>query len=250
MDEQSQEIATLVTLHAGLDRLGPGDEAFSREILGMLPALPSPPRIADLGCGTGSSALLLAAYFQCPVKAVDLHPVFLDDLMARARDRSLNHLISPIAADMGNLNWPNASIDLLWSEGAAYNLTFAGALTAWRPLLAPGGVAVISELSWFTPTPPAAAREFWQAGYPAMGSETENVAHAVTAGYQVLETRRLPIQAWWENYYEPLLERMEVHRGSSDPVMRAVLADTDLEINLFREHGDAYGYTFYVLRKD
>ena len=249
MDEPNPEMAALIALHAGLKRQGPGDDAFSREILRSLPPLPTPPRIADLGCGAGGSALLLADWFQSPVKAVDLSRAFLDDLATGAREHSLDHLITPIEGDMGKLGWPDASIDLLWSEGAAYHLTFAGALGAWRPLLAPGGVAVISELSWFTPTPPAPAWEFWHAGYPTMGSEAENVAHAQAAGYEVLETRRLPAQAWWDNYYGPLLERMEQYQGISDPVMASVMVGTSVEIDLFREHSDAYGYTFYVLRR-
>ena len=37
--------------------------------------------------------------------------------------------------------------DLLWSEGAAYNIGFANALATWATAIDPGGFAV-GELSW------------------------------------------------------------------------------------------------------
>jgi len=60
MDHQAEYITALINLHRGLDRQGPGDADFSRHILSLLSALPPKPRIADLGCGSGAGALLLA----------------------------------------------------------------------------------------------------------------------------------------------------------------------------------------------
>lgn len=39
-----------------------------------------------------------------------------------------------VRADFAALGWPAGALDLLWSQRAAYHLTFAGALRAWRPL--------------------------------------------------------------------------------------------------------------------
>ena len=149
---------------------------------------------------------------------------------------------------MGKLDWPSGSLDLLWSEGAAYNLTFAGALEKWRRLLAPQGLAVISELTWFGHQRPAAAREFWEAGYPTMAAEQENVVTAEVAGYEVLGIHRLPSQAWWDNYYGPLLQRMATLRPDADGALQSVLSATEAEIDLFRDCSDAYGYSFYLLQ--
>ena len=248
MTEQNPHIAALIELHRGLDRLGPGDEAFSRRILAGLPALPDRPRIADLGCGTGAGALLLAEWLDAPVRAVDLSSVFLADLEARAQVRGLAHLITTVEADIGQLEWPAGCLDLLWSEGAAYNLGFARALRTWGPLLAPGGIAVISELSWFTEDAPAPVRAYWQEAYPEIGSEAENMARAIDAGLEVLGVARLPTEAWWDNYYGPLRRRMAALGQHADPVMQEVIAETALEMSMLREYGDAYGYSFYLLR--
>jgi SAM-dependent methyltransferase len=238
-------IDALIELHRGLPREGPGDTAFARQLLRSLPPLPARPRIADLGCGSGAGALLLAAHFGVPVRAVDTAAVLLDELRERAAARGLAHLITPMLADMGALDWPPASLDLLWSEGAAYSLGFEQALTRWRPLLAAGGVAVVSEMSWFTDTPPAAARDFWAAAYPTMGTESENERRARRAGYQPIDMRRLPAACWWTSYYGPLRARIaQLAPGTIDP---AVLRETAEEMALFEAHSDAYGYVFYIL---
>ena len=248
MEEPNAELAALRTLHQGLQRQGPGDAAFTLQMLALLPPLPASPRIADLGCGAGAATLELAQWYRAPVTAVDLSGEFLETLRTRARARGLEAWVRTVEADMGALDWPFGSLDLLWSEGAAYNLTFAGALEAWRRLLAPQAVAVISELTWFSQHPPAAAREFWNAGYPTMASEVENAATANSAGYEVLGIHRLPAQAWWDNYYGPLLERMTTLRPSANAAMRQVLTATEAEIELFRQCSDAYGYSFYMLQ--
>src|SRR5690606_10937913 len=141
------------------------------------------------------------------VTAVDLSRPFLDQLEARAKEAGMAHLIESQEADMGNLDWPDMTLDLIWSEGAAYHLTFPGALRTWHRLLRPGGLAVISELSWFNEAPAAPAREFWAAAYPTMATEPENARHARTAGFEVMNLMRLPTEAWWTHYYGPLRAR-------------------------------------------
>ncbi len=148
---------------------------------------------------------------------------------------------------MGALDPREHRFDLIWSEGAAYHLTFEGAMRAWRPLLPRGGVAVVSELSWFGPARPRPAADFWAAVYPAMGDEGENVERAERHGFDLVFTQRLPSTAWWQNYYGPLLERIEARTAAASPAMRQVIGETHREIDLFRRYSDAYGYTFYVL---
>ncbi len=244
--ETDAYIRALIELHRGLDRQGPGDEVFSREILAALPGLSRDTRIVDLGCGSGAGALVLAAYYGARVVGVDLAEAFLDEMMERARGRGLADRIEPLVCDFAQLPFERGRVDLLWSEGAAYNVTFGSALEKWRPLLAEKGIAVISEITWFTDEAPDKPREYWEAAYPAIAGESENISRAEGAGFDVLFTRRLPAQAWWDHYYNPLLDRISTLLNP-DEMMSAVISETLAEIELFREFSDCYGYTFYVL---
>ena len=80
MEEQEKYIRALIELHRGLERQGPGDTDFSDYIISQLPELPTKPRIADIGCGTGAGTLFLADKFRSKVRAVDISRDFLDEL--------------------------------------------------------------------------------------------------------------------------------------------------------------------------
>ncbi|WP_310414831.1 class I SAM-dependent methyltransferase [Chamaesiphon sp. OTE_8_metabat_110] len=222
--------------------------------MSLLPTLPIQPRIADLGCGSGAGALLLAQHYQSPVVAVDSSAVFIDELTARAKQLGIDRLIVPIHGDMGKLDRSVGVFDLLWSEGAIYHLGFEQGLKLWRPLVADSGIAVISELSWFIDRAPDPAIAYWQNAYPMMGTEAENIDRANRCGFSVLATHRLPSQAWWVNYYEPLRERMQqieitpITRWRSLSARQSVIQETEAEMRMFERFSDSYGYTFYVLQ--
>lgn len=248
MEEHSPYIKALIKLHSGLKRLGPGDCEFSKQILKQLPALPAKPRIADLGCGTGAGALLLAENYRVRVKAVDFSAEFLTELQERAKQQGLENLIEIIQSDMGKLNWPPASLDLLWSEGAAYHIGFACALREWRPWLAVNGIAVLSEMNYFTTQPPEIVSQYMKSAYPAISNKSQNSDLIKTAGFKLLGIFRLPSQAWWDNYYQPLSENMRKRQDSRDSVMQAVINETQEEMQLFKKHHQDYGYSFYILQ--
>jgi serine/threonine-protein kinase HipA len=238
--------AAVFRLFEGLPRQGPGSDACTREALRRLPPLPPAPRVLDLGCGAGRQTLVLAEALRTKVLAVDLHQPFLDQLRASARARGLADLVETRCADMGALDLAPGSVDLLWSEGAVYLLGFEAGLRRWRPLLAPKGLAAVSECSWLTEQPPADLAAFWQQAYPAMGTVEGNLARAERAGFEPLDWWPLPQAAWWDDFYTPLAERLAALAG--EPALVAAIAETQAEIELFCRHGDRYGYGFYLLR--
>ncbi|WP_309050352.1 bifunctional class I SAM-dependent methyltransferase/N-acetyltransferase [Streptomyces sp.] len=232
-------------LHHGLPRQGPGSDATTRRLLSLAGTLPERPRVLDLGCGPGRSALLLAAEANAEVTAVDTHRPFLDELRAAAAARGLGGRIRPVRADMAAPPFPDGSFDLVWAESSVFVVGFDRALAAWRRLLAPGGSLVLTECVWTTGEPGPAARAFWDPHYP-LRTVTANAAAAVAAGYHVLGTFLQP-ETDWEEYYGPLA----AHADAADttlPGMGAAVAGARAEITLRREHGDEYGYAGFALR--
>jgi cyclopropane fatty-acyl-phospholipid synthase-like methyltransferase len=248
MEVDEKYIEALIRLHSGLKRQGPGDQAFSLFILQKLPGLPPNPRIADIGCGAGAGALILAKKYGSKVRAVDFSKVFLDQMMNYAGQQGIEDLIEPVECDMGKLDWEPESIDLLWSEGAAYNITFEGALKAWRPLLPVGGIVVISEMNFFTDNAPSSVVEYMKTAYPGIKTESKNVELINLSGFTFLELHRLPSRAWWENYYGPLQENLLQLKCVDDEVMQMVIHETEEEMQFFEKNHKVYGYTFYIMR--
>jgi len=248
MEEHEKYIQAFIKLHLGLERKGPGDTNYSNYILSQITELPVNPRIADIGCGAGAGTLILADRFKSKVWAVDFSREFLDELIIRAKQRKLEHFVETFKCDMGSLDWNPETIDLLWSEGAAYNLTFEGALKAWRPLMAANGIAVISEMNYFSTEIPNSVRVYMQNAYPTIGTESENSDHANSSGFEILGIHRLPSQAWWDNYYRPLRENLNSFRHSEDSIMQFVIKETEQEMKLFEAHEKHYGYSYYIMK--
>ncbi|MGW6569584.1 bifunctional class I SAM-dependent methyltransferase/N-acetyltransferase [Streptomyces sp. NPDC054975] len=242
-------------LHHGLPRQGPGSDATTRRLLALAGPLPERPRVLDLGCGPGRSALLLAAEAGAEVTAVDLHQPFLDELREAADARGLGDRIRTLHADMGELPLPDGSFDLVWAESSAYALGFDTALHSWRRLLSPyalgrggtptGGTLVLTECEWTVEEPSQEARVFWDAHYP-LRTRSANTAAAVEGGFHVLGVVPQP-ESDWEEYYGPLAERADAADPDA-PGMSEALASTRAELAMRRDHGGEYGYTGYVLR--
>lgn len=235
-------------LFGGMEKLGPGGNLHTLHVLNLLPERQFDV-IVDAGCGAGRQTLALAKRLGKTVHAVDSHQPFLDELARRGKEAGIEHLVHTHCMDMKDIPSVFPAIDLLWSEGAAYNISFASALTTWASAIRPGGLAAVSELSWLRERVPEAVREFFLTGYPEMQSVDENIAVAKNARYAVLSTYTLPREAWLEGYYDVLGPRAGALVDHPDASVRDFARETLKEIEVFDRSDESYGYVFYVLQR-
>ncbi len=119
------DLKLLIDLHITADRQGPGDATQTRraiELAGLSKLRKL--NVADIGCGTGASAMVLAQDLESQVVAVDSLPEFLATLRSRAEQAGLGDRITTVDASMDRLPFEAESLDAIWSEGAIYNMGF------------------------------------------------------------------------------------------------------------------------------
>ncbi len=235
-------------LFEGMDKLSPGDASLTRYVLRSLPQH-SFEVVVDAGCGAGSQTMILASELGTPIQAIDCHQPFLNRLKQRAEEKDLVDLVQMHCMDMKDIPSVFPVIDLLWAEGAAYNIGFANALTIWAKAIKPNGFAVVSELSWLRKQIPDAVSEFFRFSYPEMQSVTQNLAIAEDAGYKIFNTYTLPEAAWVKDYYDILEPRAKSLVNHSDVSVRDFAVETLKEIETFKIAENSYGYIFFVLQR-
>ncbi len=101
---------------------------------------------------------------------------------------------------MENLPFQEEAFDLIWSEGAIYNIGFERGLNEWRKFLKQGGYIAVTENTWFTEKRPAEIQEFWQKIYPEIDTIPNKVAQMQKAGYLPVASYMLP-ETIWTDYY-------------------------------------------------
>jgi SAM-dependent methyltransferase len=235
-------------LFAEMDKLSPGDDSLSLYVLRSLPQHHFEV-VVDAGCGAGRQTIVLAGELQTPIQAVDSYQPFLSRLKRRAKEKGLGHLVQVHCMDMTDIPSVFPTIELLWAEGAAYNVGFANALTTWAKAIKPNGFAVVSELCWLREQIPDPVREFFQSGYPDMRSVPQNISVAEETGYKIFNTYTLPQEAWVKDYYDVLEPRAKSLANHSDVAVRDLAVETLKEIEAFKISEGSYGYVFYVLER-
>jgi SAM-dependent methyltransferase len=247
-----EHLDLLIDLHRRNPRQGPGCDGETRKALDLARVDRSRPlRVADIGCGTGASTRILARELNARVTAVDFLPEFIAELEEQARAAGVADRIEPLVADMGALPFAEASFDLLWSEGAVYNMGFADGVGAWRRFLRPGGVLVASELTWTTAERPAELQAHWDGEYPEVATASAKFRVLEEAGYGPLGYFVLSESCWREGYYGPLQAGFAafLERHGHSPAAREVVAAEEREIALYERYHPYYGYGVYVARR-
>jgi len=236
---------------SSIDRQGPGSPEITLKALSFIDNLTDKSLIADIGCGTGGQTMVLAQHAPGHVRGFDLFPGFIDLFNANAAKLNLQDKAKGIVGSMDNLPFQDEELDLIWSEGAIYNIGFERGLNEWRKFLKTGGYVVVSESSWFTEERPAEIHNYWMEHCPEMDIIPNKVALMQKAGYIPVATFILPENCWTEHYFAPAVRAqekfLEKYAGNKTAEKFVELQRHDAE--LYRKYKQYYGYVFYIGKK-
>ena len=211
----------------------------------------APLKVADIGCGTGASTIQLARLLNAKITAIDFLPDFIEVLKGNAENEGLINKINPLVCSMENLQFDDEEYDVIWSEGAIYNIGFEKGINDWRRFLKPGGLLVISEITWITSDRPFEIQKYWQAEYPEIDTASSKIKILEKSGYSPVAYFVLPEYCWLENYYRPMQSGFAefLARHSYSEKAQTIVEAENKEIALYEKYRAHYSYGVYVARK-
>ncbi|HNX86565.1 MAG TPA: class I SAM-dependent methyltransferase [Bacteroidales bacterium] len=236
---------------SSIERQGPGSPEVTVKALGFIDHLAGDSKIADIGCGTGGQTMVLAEHTTGHITGIDLFPVFIDLFNQNVRRNNFQKRVSGIVGSMENLPFQNEALDLIWSEGAIYNIGFKRGLKEWKQFLKPGGYLAVTEASWFTDERPDEITAFWRDAYPEIDTIPNKIWIMQKTGYIPVASFILPENCWTEHFYDHQTEAQKkfLDKYKGNQTAEELVANQRHEAQLYARYKAFYGYVFYIGKK-
>ena len=211
------------------DRIREGLGKYTKKAFHMLPKLDNP-RILDVGCGSGVPTMELARLSKGQITGLDINQPLLDRLERKIKKAGLSDRVKTVKCSILDMDFPDESLDIIWSEGSIWIIGFERGLKEWRRFLKPNGFLVVHD---------------------EIGNITEKQELVSSCGYDLLEHFILGEDIWWIEYYAPLEKRINEIRTqhADDPETLATLDSDQREIDMFKKNPGRYESVFFIMRK-
>jgi len=233
------------------ERQGPGSPEETLKALSFIEGLTETSKIADIGCGTGGQTMVLAQNTRCQIIGIDLYPGFINQLNQNVQNKNLQDRVKGMVGNMENLPFQEEELDLIWSEGAIYNIGFERGIKEWRKFLKPNGYIAVTENTWFTEERPDEIQDFWQQAYPEIDTISNKVAQMQKAGYLPIAAFVLHESVWTDFYFvmQPPIQEKFLKKYAGNKTVEEYIASERYEQELYRKYKAYYGYVFYIGKK-
>jgi len=245
------DLELIVDYYSLVERQGPGSPEITKKALSFIDNLSSQSQIVDLGCGTGGQTIVLAQNTSGSIRGYDIFPKFINLFNKNVEKHNLQNRVQGIIGSMDDLPFNNEELDLIWSEGAIYNIGFERGLKEWRKYLKSGGFVAVSEASWFTNERPKEIYDFWMDAYPEIDTIPKKLSQMQNAGYVPVASFILPESCWLDEFYVPQVKAdkkyLLKHKGNQ--AAEDFIANQRHEEGLYRRYKAFYGYVFYIGKK-
>jgi ubiquinone/menaquinone biosynthesis C-methylase UbiE len=237
--------------YSNTERQGPGSPEITLKALSFIDGLTEISKVADIGCGTGGQTMVLAQKIPCEIIGIDLWPDFINQFNQNAQNKNFHERVKGIVGNMENLPFQEEELDLIWSEGAIYNIGFERGLNEWRKYLKQGGYIAVTENTWFTEKRPAEIQEFWDKAYPEIDTIPNKMAQMQKASYLPIATFFVPETCWTDYYYAqvPQMEESFLKKYNGNKSAEELIRSERYEVELYDKYKAYYGYVFYIGKK-
>jgi len=202
---------------------------YTRKAFRMLPQLDKP-RILDVGCGSGVPTMELARLSNGEITGMDINEELLDVLRRKIEKAGVSDRVKVIKCSIFDMEFPDESFDIIWSEGSIYVIGFEQGLQEWKRFLKPNGFMVVHD---------------------EKGNVTEKMKQISSCGYELLGYFELDKDKWWAEYFAPL-EKLVVEtrkKRTDDPKVIEALQSAQWEIDMFKKNPELNSSVCFILKK-
>ena len=202
---------------------------YTRQAFRMLPQTDKP-RILDIGCGSGIPTLELARLSQGEVIGIDIDQSALDRFVGKTEKAGTNDRVKALSYSMFDMDFPDESYDIIWSEGSIYAIGFERGLCEWRRFLKPGGFMVVHD---------------------EQGNVKEKLEQISYCGYDLLGYFTLTKETWWKEYFAPLEKLIGECQAkyTDDPAVSEELHQGRMELDMFNQDPERNSSVCFVMKK-
>ena len=202
---------------------------YSIKAFRMIPETDKP-RILDIGCGSGTSTLELAKRTDGEIIALDIDRNALEKLHKKIEKAGLSDRVKTLNCSLIDMEFPDESFDIVWSEGSIFILGLKKGLKEWRHLIRPGGFMVIHD---------------------EMGDVEEKLVDISKSGYDLMGYFVLGTDIWWNEYFSPLEQLVNETRekyGDNSEILE-VLNQAQIELDSFEKFPERNSSVFFIIQK-
>ena len=202
---------------------------YSKKAFKMIPEI-NKPRILDIGCGSGVPTLELAKLTNGEIIALDIDQGALSRLNSEIEKAGLSDRFKTLYCSFLDMEFPDESFDIVWSEGSIFIIGFEKGLQEWKRLIRPGGFLVVHD---------------------EMGNVEQKLEQITRSGYELLGNFTLDIDVWQDEYFTPLVKLMNettAHYSDVNEIL-GVLNQIRGEIDAFKRYPERNRSVFFVMKK-
>ena len=202
---------------------------YTRNAYQQLPHIKEP-QILDIGCGSGVPAIELAKLSCGKITGIDIDQSCINEFNKKIKRGGLANRVKVINLSLSEMNFPDETFDIVWSEGVIGGLHFEDELKNWRRLLKQNGYLVI---------------------HYQISAASESLSRIHAFGYVLTDTVMLPSGAWWTEFYKPIDEKMcfLLQKYQSDPDALNLLKRLQSEIAMVKKSPNEFDTAFFVVKK-
>ncbi len=245
------ELDLICEYFSQIERQGPGSAEITAKALSFIENISASSKIIDIGCGTGGQTKTLAEKTKANIIGIDSLPKFISLFNKNMKKIGVSNRVEGIVGFMENMQLEENEYDLIWSEGAIYNIGFEYGLNEWYKFLKKGAYISVSELSWLTNKRPVEIDSFWNNAYSGIDTISNKIAQMQNAGYIPVASFVIPETCWIDSFYMQQVRIQELLQCKypENKLVMDFVEKMKQEFELYSKYKEFYGYVFYIGKK-